>query len=88
MSRNLVIKDGKLFRFKCPHCNIDIEVLETACCIFRCGILKSNLKQIGPHTKKPECDRLFNQGLIYGCGKPFKFFYHNNGNYVESCGYI
>jgi len=56
----------------CPHCNQSIEVIEINCRIFRCGILKSNFTQIHPHLPKSECDRLFNEQLIYGCGKPFK----------------
>ncbi len=56
----------------CPHCNQSIEVIEINCKIFRCGIMKSNFTQIHPHLPKSECDRLFNEQLIYGCGKPFK----------------
>ena len=56
----------------CPHCNQSIEVIEINCRIFRCGIMKSNFTQIHPHLPKSECDRLFNEQLIYGCGKPFK----------------
>jgi len=56
----------------CPHCNQSIEVVEINCRIFRCGIMKSDFKQINPHLPKSECDRLFAEQLIYGCGKPFK----------------
>ncbi len=56
----------------CPYCNQSIEVVELNCRIFRCGIMKSNFTQIHPHLPKSECDRLFNEQLIYGCGKPFK----------------
>ena len=88
--RSQVTEEGNLFRFKCPHCNITIEVekKQTNCCIFRCGMYKNNGKQIPPHTKKPECDRLREQNLIQGCTRPFKFFHHQNGNYVQICEYI
>lgn len=56
---------------KCPHCNTMIEVIELNCKIFRCGIYKNNFEQIDPHLNKEECDRLYNNGLIYGCSKPF-----------------
>lgn len=91
MNRNIVIEDGNLFRFLCPHCNFDIEVLknQTKCCIFRCGIYKNNYRQIPPHTNKQECDRLVRENLINGCSRPFRFIYGNDGqNYVEPCGYI
>jgi len=56
---------------ECPHCTILIEILELNCRIFRCGIYKKNLKQIDPHLPKNECDNLFKDKKIYGCGKPF-----------------
>lgn len=39
---------------------------------------------MGPHTAKVECDRLVTLGLIWGCGKPFKF----DGAHPTICGYI
>jgi hypothetical protein len=56
---------------ECPHCTILIEILELNCRIFRCGIHKKSLKQIGQHLPKNECDSLFKDKKIYGCGKPF-----------------
>lgn len=85
-----VIEENNIYRFNCPHCDRSIEVLKNQvnCRIFRCGILKSNFKQIGPHTKKVECDRLKENDLIFGCGKPFKFVTNNGTNSIEICGYI
>lgn len=60
------------FIVTCPHCVQSIEVLEVNCRIFRCGILKSNYTQINPHLSKVECDKLVNDDLIFGCGKPFE----------------
>ena len=59
---------------KCVHCEdlIIINKKDFNCKIFRHGVYKSNNKQIDPHFCKEECDRLFNEGLIYGCGKPFR----------------
>lgn len=61
---------------ECPHCNGTIIVLEKQlnCKIFRHGILKKNGKQIDPHFKKDDCERLLRDNLIWGCGKPFKVF--------------
>ena len=91
MSQNQVKQDGEYFIFNCPHCVDGVIIVhqkETACCIFRHAIRKSNGQQINPHTPKEECDRLFDGGLIEGCGKPFRFVYSTTGNYVEKCGYI
>jgi hypothetical protein len=81
--------DDNSYIFECPHCNDLIQVMEDEiyCCIFRCGLYKNTFEQIDPHTSKDECDRLFNEGLIYGCGKPFKFI-QENSPYVEECEYI
>jgi hypothetical protein len=72
----------------CPHCDTYIEVLELNCQIFRCGILKSNLQQINPHLHKEECDRLANNNLIYGCGKPFRVDIINNKFVSSICDYV
>ena len=75
---------------QCPHCKEYIQILkkEFNCKIFRHGILKSNLKQINPHLKREDCDRLKNEDLIYGCGKPFQLI-ELNGSYIAViCDYI
>jgi len=75
---------------QCPHCKEYIQILkkEFNCKIFRHGILKSNLKQIDPHLKREDCDRLKNEDLIYGCGKPFQLI-ELNGSYIAViCDYI
>ena len=75
--------------FCCPHCDIMIEVIELNCCIFRCGIYKSNGKQIDPHLSKDNCDKLVLNKEIYGCGKPFKVVKKEDGTMVcVECGYI
>jgi len=81
MSKNIIIK--------CPHCDRQIEVIELNCCIFRCGIYQTTFEQIHPHLSKPECDRLFNENLIYGCGKPFRVNKLEDGTYVSViCDYV
>ena len=76
--------------FTCPHCKMYIQVYKKDfnCKIFRCGIYKKNYKQIDPHMKKEECDKLFKNELIYGCGKPFKIILKKNGIEVIKCDYI
>lgn len=75
----------------CPHCNnlILIYKNEINCAIFRHGILKSNMQQIDPHLCKTECDRLAAEGLIIGCGKPFKLITNTEEEYSAiQCDYI
>jgi len=72
----------------CPHCNEPIIIEKINCAIFRHGILKTNGKQIDPHSSKELCDYYINNQLIYGCGKPFKIIYINNNLKTEICEYI
>ena len=57
----------------CPHCGGLVHILQVNCTIFRHGQFKQTGQQINPHTPKVECERLVNNGLIYGCGRPFKY---------------
>jgi len=75
---------------KCPHCKDDLFIYlkELNCHIFRHGIHKNNYEQINPHLDKKMCDYLFENGLIYGCSKPFKIVNQNNNFLAEMCDYI
>lgn len=74
--------------FECPHCKEFIEIVEINCGIFRHGYLKTNFTQINPHLPKNECDKLINEQLIYGCGKPFKISKNNDNFEISECDYI
>ena len=76
--------------FECPHCHglINVNENDFNCKIFRHGVYKKDGKQIDSHLNKPECDRLFKEGLIYGCGKPFKLITEDNKYGTEICDYI
>ena len=74
---------------KCPHCEQLCEIVELNCRIFRCGILKSDGKQIHPHAPKQVCDDLKSRNLIFGCGKPFQVLDGENKTLVVVvCDYI
>jgi hypothetical protein len=87
---NIVIADGKDWRWLCPWCNEEIVCRKRAvkCKIFRHGVYWSDETPIDPHTSQEDCRRLLREGLIAGCAKPFRFVYNRKGNYVERCGYI
>jgi hypothetical protein len=82
--------DEEYIIVECPHCKQKILVYkkEFNCKIFRHGVFKKNLKQIDPHLSKSECDRLKNEDLIYGCGKPYKLIIKDGKFYTEICDYI
>lgn len=84
--REKVNKKEKYYLIKCPNCDDFMQVLpkQINCKIFRHGAYMDTGKQLPPHHPKAECDRLFAEGLIYGCGKPFTF----NGKNIRKCGYI
>jgi hypothetical protein len=82
MTRDIIIN--------CPHCEMLILIKETEinCAIFRHGAYKKDLKQINPHEKKEECDRLANENLIHGCSKPFRLIKENDEYKAQTCDYI
>ena len=71
-----------------PECGIHIEILELNCRIFRCGVLKTNGQQIPPHATETECVAYQTQGLIYGCGNPFRVEGHLGTYASVICDYI
>jgi len=79
MDNNIVI---------CPHCKAPIIIQKVNCGIFRHGVLKQTGKQMKPHLDKVTCEQLFNNNMIYGCGKPFKIVQNNDVLIVTVCGYI
>jgi hypothetical protein len=72
----------------CPHCTCFVEILELNCRIFRHGIYKENGQQINPHAPKAECDTLFSEGRIYGCGKPFTVVQNDDAWEAQVCDYV
>ncbi len=60
------------FTVQCPHCESWIIIEQINCAIFRHGVSKQTHIQIPPHLEKEQCDKLFELGIIYGCGKPFR----------------
>lgn len=63
------------YYFSCPHCGIHIQVPKNQvnCQIFRCGVYKESMQQLPPHANRQLCDKVLEEGLIWGCGRPFKF---------------
>ena len=74
----------------CPHCQFPIQIMsnEINCAIFRHGIFKNNGQQMDPHTPKELCDKYAEEGLIYGCGKPFKLNLLDGTIIASVCDYI
>ena len=73
--------------FACPHCGLQVQVPRDGlnCQIFRHGAYRANPDVgIPPHAPKAECDRLVAEGLIVGCGKPFRF----DGVTATVCDYV
>ncbi len=77
-------------QIECPNCQQMIIIMENEinCAIFRHGAYKKNFEQINSHENKENCDRLFAEGLIYGCGKPFRLTKKDDGYVPEICEYI
>ena len=73
----------------CPHCKDYIEIEKINCGIFRHGVLKSNGKQIDPHSPEELCIFYIQNNKIFGCGKPFQINVLPDDNYeIVICAYI
>lgn len=72
----------------CPHCQLQIIIEEVNCQIFRHGVYKSSGEQLNPHASKDECDKAVVEGIIYGCGKPFRIDFIERKWIATVCDYI
>ncbi len=73
---------------ECPHCHEYVIIKELNCAIFRHGVYKNTYNQVDPHASKELCDKLFEENIIYGCGKPFKIVIENDKYNAIICDYI
>jgi hypothetical protein len=75
---------------KCPHCedNVIIHKNEINCGIFRHAVYKKTIEQINPHCPREECERLLENGEVFGCTKPFRVVIINGTPEVSICDYI
>jgi hypothetical protein len=66
-----------------------VHANEVNCQIFRHAALKTTGEQVNPHASKEELERLVEQNLVYGCGRPFRMIKERGAwSYAEECGYI
>ena len=72
---------------ECPHCGGGILIIAINCAIFRHGVVKGG-EQIPPHEKKSQCDALFEQGIVWGCGRPFRLVMENYRYTAVKCDYM
>ena len=85
------MESSDFYQFVCPHCQgtIIVQQNELNCRIFRHGAYRDNGIPIPPHAPKEECDRLVEQNLIVGCGKPFRVNRQEDGTELAiTCDYI
>lgn len=80
----------KYYVKECPHCKESILLYhhELNCKIYRHGVFKDSLTQINPHSSKEDCESYIKNGLIYGCGKPFRIEFENDDIILSECDYI
>lgn len=73
---------------ECPHCRCLVEIEQMNCMIFRHAAYKDTGLQIPPHSSKELCEKLFAEGAVYGCAKPFILVQKNGKIEASSCEYI
>jgi len=76
-----------MYHLPCPHCGLYVQIhpRDVRCGIFRHGVMKGTWQQVPPHAPKSVCDALYQRGMIYGCGRPFRFA---PGPALVPCDYI
>ena len=79
-----------MLHIECPHCKggIIIEIKDINCGIFRHAIFKSSNEIVSPHASKENCEKLLENGYVYGCCKPFKLIKVGETYVPEVCEYI
>ena len=86
----IIIKlDDDVISFKCPHCKdlTHLFVKDLKCKIFIHAWNKITMKQVNPHTKKKDCEKLIKKNKIIGCGKPFELIICEDGYIAKTCDY-
>jgi hypothetical protein len=83
------VPEDQAYVFECPTCGclVQVAVHEVNCQIFRHAAFVVDMQPIPPHTSEPECARLVGEGLVVGCGGPFRLVFGAEP-YAERCGYI
>ncbi len=79
----LIDDEAKVYRYNCPHCSqqIEVELNQLNCKIFRHGALKQTGGQINQHLPKSMVDQLLAANAIYGCGQQYVF----DGKTITKC---
>ena len=79
-------REEDMFYVTCPHCALYCQIpsAEINCKIFRHAVMKSTMAFVDPHASKEVCDKWVEDGVVWGCGRPFWF----DGVTIEACGYI
>lgn len=72
----------------CPHCQNPFIMEKLNCGIFRHGIYKDSNNQMNPHSSEEICNKVVQEDLIYGCGKPFQIVQEKGQYIVKICDYI
>ena len=68
--------------------HVQVLVTQIACTIFRHGVIKATGAQIDPHSPQEYCDKVAAEGLIWGCGKPFRLVPLGSEWSPQICDYI
>lgn len=66
----------------CPHCSLEIELVEINCGVLRCGIyqlLNGKIRQLPKHASKKKIVKLKSQ-IVIGCGYPIRY---SNGKLIK-----
>lgn len=66
------IKDMGNFYIACPHCDDIVYITKVKCALFLHAYNTETNKQLNPHTKWYNVDKIRRSGKLGGCGGRFK----------------
>lgn len=73
-----VNKNSSDFYIECPWCTDIIYIEKVKCALFLHGFNNRTQRNIGPHTKRVNIEKIRNSGNLRGCGGRFKLVYINS----------
>lgn len=83
-TENQLFKNLGDFYINCPHCDDIIYITKIKCAMFLHAVDKTTMKQLSPHSKWYQVDKLKRDGNMVGCGERFWLQTDHNGTIISS----
>ena len=75
------------FYIECPWCYELIYIEKVKCALFLHAFNTKTNRNMGPHTKRENIEKVRTDNLLKGCGGRFKLIMKNNTITPQACSY-